>query len=99
MDEGERSLTVAALTTPYSSHPLRYSRLTYFSASAALVTRILSASHSIFLPTRYATLPRWFASVSQPEYSKSASAALPFLHASSHSTQWSLTRGSVGSGS
>ena len=50
-DDG-RFLTVAALTTPYNSHPLRYSRRTYFSASGAFLTRILSASHSIFLPTR-----------------------------------------------
>jgi len=47
--------------------PLAYSRRMYWSASGAFDARRWVASQISFLPTRYATLPRWFASVSQPE--------------------------------
>src|SRR5882757_3632458 len=81
-----------------SSQPLRYSRRMYWSASGAFVAAILAASHVSFLPTRYATFPRWFASVSQPEYVKFADAGLPALQHSTHSAQWPFTRGSDGAG-
>ena len=46
---------------------------------------MFSASHSSFLPTRYATLPRWFASVSHPEYENGQVVGEPVLHALIHS--------------
>src|SRR5438105_58227 len=49
-----------------SVHPLRYSRRRNCSASAAFGMRIAAVSHWSFLPARYATLPRWFASVRRP---------------------------------
>src|SRR5262249_37677464 len=51
----------------YSSQPLRYSRRMYWSASGALRAFSFDASQTSFLPVRYATLPRWLVSVSQPE--------------------------------
>src|SRR5688572_5794063 len=50
-------------------HPSRYSRRINRSASGQFVALRFFASHSSFLPARYATFPRWLASVSQPEYS------------------------------
>ena len=47
--------------------PLRYSRRMNLSASGQPVAFSLAASHWIFLPTRYATVPRSTASVSAPE--------------------------------
>ncbi len=49
-----------------SFQPWRYSRRRNRSASGAFGMRIVFAFHSSFLPERYATLPRWFASVSGP---------------------------------
>ena len=49
-----------------SSQPLRYSRRMYWSASGQFVARSFRASHSIFLPTRSATLPSSTNSVSRP---------------------------------
>ena len=54
-----------------SRQPLRYSRRMYKSASGAFGHRISTAFHTSFLPTRNATLPRRFDSVSHPEYSQS----------------------------
>ena len=53
-----------------SDQPSRGSRRKKRSASGAFVAVRAAASHSNVFPTRYATLPRWFASVSQPAYSK-----------------------------
>lgn len=46
-------------------------------ASGAFLARRFTGSHSSFFPARKATLPRWFASVSQPEYSKFALGCVP----------------------
>lgn len=48
----------------YSVQPCRNSGLINFSASEQFVTRIFGPSHSSFLPTRMATLPRRIVSVS-----------------------------------
>src|SRR5262245_26815049 len=47
----------------YSSQPLRYSRLTNWAASGALVAFSSSPFHSIFLPARSGTLPSTTVSV------------------------------------
>ena len=52
--------------SPYSDQPGRYSRFRKRSASGALGIFMFFASHSIRFPARYATLPRWLASVSGP---------------------------------
>src|SRR5262249_2205949 len=51
---------------PYSVQPSRYEGRMYGAASEALVTRPESASYSIILPRRTATLPRSIASVNVP---------------------------------
>ncbi len=68
-----------------SFQPLRYSRRMNASASGQPFAFIVAASHSSFLPARYATLPRWFASVSQPAYSKLHVVGAPVLQAWIHS--------------
>src|SRR5205807_10277455 len=43
---------LGSLGETHNSHPLRYSRRMYWSASGAFVARILAASHVSFLPVR-----------------------------------------------
>src|SRR5438132_165429 len=68
------------------------------SASGQLVTFIALLSHSIFFPTREATLPSSTISVSGPAYPKWLPVALPVLHAWIHSAWWPGEFGIVGSG-
>src|SRR5437016_6039595 len=60
LPQGERGEIV------HHDQPLRYSVLMYCSASGQLVTFRFGPSHSIFLPTRMATLPSRMVSVSRP---------------------------------
>ena len=58
---------IALFSADYSIQPLRYSLWTNCWASGELVTFRFSASHSIFFPLRYETIPSSTASVSAPE--------------------------------
>jgi hypothetical protein len=51
----------------YSSHPLRYSRVTYCAASGQSVAFRLAESHVNRFPARYATFPSSTVSASAPE--------------------------------
>ena len=76
VDGGHRSYrscgpgVVSVITWVFPStqrlHPSRYAVRTYLLASGRLVTSSFSASHSIFVPMRLATLPRRQVSVNGP---------------------------------
>src|SRR5262245_64771113 len=72
---------VFAFIIQISFQPLRYLRWISGSISGAFFARRFLKSHSSFLPALNATLPRWFASVNQPAYSKLQVVGAPVLQA------------------